>query len=181
MPRTLCKWFLAESWGWRRFLADCLIGAVSSPFRLLWVIWWIALGVALAHRLERFYGLSQWVGAPLSIALVLLIVWAFSLGRLLLFFPFPPCRRGKCRSMDAYTWVMGRLYGQEKWSTYHYWCKCGDEYIRESKRFLQVLPDGTRQTYMKLVGFRKWQPESAKQNSADGVGDGQKQASTLRG
>jgi hypothetical protein len=138
----------------------------------LWVILWIALGVFLADVLNRDVGLSRWIGVPLSVSFVLLFVWALALGRLLLLFPFPPCRQGKCRSIDAYTWMMGRLYGREKWSTYHYWCKCGDEYIREGKRFMQVLPDGTRQAYMKLVGFRKWQAETKPQSSEDGGGNG---------
>ena len=168
MQIAYCKWFTSESSGWLRFLADGFIGLLWLPLRLVSASWWIAWGVVLADGLNRLFGLSRWIGGPLSLSFVLLVVWASSLGRLLVFFPFPPCRRGQCRDIDAYTWVKGRIYGREKWGMYHYWCKCGDEYIREGKRFLQVLPDGTRQAYMALVGFRKWQLEPAYQDRTGG-------------
>ena len=161
MQVLLWKWFFSESWGWRRFLADSVIGTIHSFFRLLLLICWIALGVVLGDLLNRFCGIPKWLGTPLSITVVFLCAWAFFLLRLLVFFPFPPCRRGQCRNINAYTWVMGRVYGQEGWRTYRYWCKCGDEYVREGNRFKFVQPDGNRQTYMRLVGFRKWKEERA--------------------
>ena len=93
----------------------------------------------------------------MSVVFVLLLIWVLTLGNLLLRFPFPPCRQGRCRTIDAYTWIRGRIYGREKWNTYHYWCRCGDEYVREGKRFFQVLPDGTKKPYMMLAGFQKWE------------------------
>ncbi len=174
MKHVYSKWFLSESWGWRRFLADTFVGVIYSPFNLLWVIWWTALGYTLAIRLNERWGLYTWIGIPASIALVYLLLWVLSLMRIILIFPLPPCKQGLCRGIDGYTWVMGHIYGRERRGTFHYWCKCGDEYVREGKRFFYVCPDGTRQIYMTLVGFRKWQFESQR-NMGDLSGHRDKQ------
>lgn len=151
--------FMSQASGWMRFLADAFVGIGHSPIRLLWMSCLGALGLLFADYFNAICSLNKWIGVPLSMALVFLFAWALLLGRLLLFFPFPPCCRGQCGSIDEYTWNMGRIFGYERWRIYHYWCKCGDEYIREGRRFYQVLPDGTRKPYLKLIGFRKWQAD----------------------
>lgn len=165
MKISFYKWFTAESWGWRRFLADGFLGILWWPLRLVSSICVIAIGVVLADFFQREIGLSRWIGVPLSVSFMLLLTWVLTLGRLLFFFPFPPCRQGQCRTIDAYTWVKGRIYGREKWNTYHYWCRCGDEYIREGRRLSYVLPDGTQKPYLILDGFRKWKTKEARQAS----------------
>jgi len=148
--------FSSEPYSWLRFLADGFIGVIWVPMRLLSVICWLALGVVLAEKLNRFMSISFWVAVPFAVTFVLLLIWAVSIGWVLLFFPFPSCRKGKCCNISDYTWGMGRIYGREKWGVYHYWCRCGDEYIHKGKQFLQVLPDGTKRPYMTRTGFRTW-------------------------
>jgi hypothetical protein len=58
--------------------------------------------------------------------------------------------------MVQFTWNWGSFFGREKGGQYWYKCACGDQYIRKRNRFIEVLPDGTKRPYKKLVGFRKW-------------------------
>jgi hypothetical protein len=85
-----------------------------------------------------------------------ILTWAIWLGRILFFYPFPFCRRGKCHSIEDYRWYIDAIFGRVGRGVYLYKCKCGDEYIREGKRFMEILPDGTKRPYKKLVSFRKW-------------------------
>ncbi len=145
-----------EHWGFLRFLADGFIGLLFIPSRFLVLFGWFAAGSIMAKTLNRFAGISMLIGTTLSVLFILLLLWAISVGRLLIFFPFPPCRQKKCNSISDYTWIMGRIYGREKWGVYRYWCMCDDEYIRQGKRFMQVSDD-TEQSYMILDSFRNWQ------------------------
>jgi hypothetical protein len=153
-------WLTDESWGFLRFLADEWVGFPWSIGRFLAIGCWIGLGFGLARLFERL-GLVRVSTAIqlVAILLVFLFVWAVSIGRLLLFFPFPSCCNGKCRDITAYEWRIGYIYGRKEWGVYHYRCRCGDEYIREGKRFLRVLPDGSKEPYMILTGFRKWEKD----------------------
>ena len=82
-------------------------------------------------------------------------------GGLLLFFPLPFCRRGKCQAFGQdYIWRLGTLFGYETKGTYSYKCACGDIYIRNGARFMELLPDGTRRPYKRLVDFREWADDS---------------------
>lgn len=159
MQAKSCNWLLNESWGWGRFLTDGLIGIIWWPFRLITAICCVAAGVAVADMLSSAFGIPGWAAVPLSITGVLLLVWAVVLGRILLFFPFPPCKRGTCQGIGAYTWAKGRIYGRERWRTYRYWCGCGDEYVRRGDEFRQVLSDGEERPYLRLDQFGKWRSE----------------------
>jgi hypothetical protein len=101
---------------------------------------------------------GYWVFAFLGLVAGLIVARAVLVGRLRLFFPFPLCRQGKCyRFGRDYVWRLGTLFGYEGKGIYLYKCRCGDMYIRETKRFRELLRDDTRRRYKKLVAFRKWQ------------------------
>jgi len=89
------------------------------------------------------------------------ITWLALKNRLLFFFPFPLCRRGKCYRLGTdCVWRIGTLFGYETKGIYSYKCRCGDVYIREGKRFMELLPDDTLRPYKKLIAFRKWADDS---------------------
>jgi hypothetical protein len=110
----------------------------------------------LADFLKKSWGIGPWIGYSIGFVIVFFLSWAILLGHILLFFPFPSCRQRKCHSIDDYTWNIGSFLGREGWGVYSYKCECGNEYVREGKRFMEVLPDGTKRPYKKLIGFRKW-------------------------
>jgi hypothetical protein len=85
-----------------------------------------------------------------------LLTWLVVLTRNLLLMPFPECRRGKCHTYRDYVWRRGTLYGWEKGGLFRYRCKCGDEYVRDGNKFLQVLSDGTTHSYKKYERGKKW-------------------------
>jgi|SRR5580658_5407114 hypothetical protein len=126
--------------------------------RLLGWAFWIICGTLLGLALERTWGkLGFFVGFVVGMMGGVIVLWAVLLGRLLLWFPLPICRRGRCHRFGKdYEWRSGTIYGWEGKGLYLYVCKCGDKYIRRAGRFMEVLPDGTRRPYQKLVGFRRW-------------------------
>jgi hypothetical protein len=125
--------------------------------RLIVTAIWIASGVVLGSMLGRTWGtLGNVLGFLAGILIAFLLTWLIVLSRNLLLMPFPECRRGKCRTYRGYVWKRGTLYGREKGGIFRYRCKCGDEYIRDGNRFLQVLSDGTTRSYKKYEGGKKW-------------------------
>lgn len=152
----LTEWFLNESWGWRRYLADCFANMLTNPVR---VVWWSIYGggaVALGKKISQNMGLPQWPVVLLMIICVFLVVWGISLFWRFVLFPLPPCRNGCCRKMTDYTWPMGSVFGKIGWGWHLYWCGCGDRYLRRRRVFYYVSPDGCEHSYMKRTGFRKW-------------------------
>ena len=125
--------------------------------RLLVTGFWVACGMLLAMYLGKLWGIGGYcIGFVVGIVAAFLFTWIIILGRVLLFLPFPPCRNGKCNRLGEYVWQQGTIYGWTKWGVYSYRCKCGDYYIRDRKRFMQLLSDGTKQPYKKLIGIREW-------------------------
>ncbi|WP_124327403.1 hypothetical protein [Desulfonema ishimotonii] len=159
MKNIFYKWITNESWGFLRFLADGFVGLLFIPARFLVIFWWFSIGCFIAKALNGFIGINFLIGSIWAFLFILLLLWAISLGRLLIFFPFPSCRQKKCNNINDYTWTMGQIYGREKWGVHRYWCRCGDEYVRQGKRFMRILPDGTKQPYMILGSFRNWQTD----------------------
>lgn len=151
------RWLTAE-WGFLAFLLEALIGGAAGLWRFLRTVSIMMVGMFLASVFGGPRDAAFWIAAPFSVVLVCLFLWAVSLSRLLLFFPFPSCRNGRCRGISAYYWSLGTTYGRERWGVYRYRCCCGDEYIREGKRFFFVRPDGSKQPYMTLTDFRTWTP-----------------------
>jgi hypothetical protein len=156
MKVTLWNLLFARPWGWGEFLGDALFGGHASAARFLRTLCFFSAIFLMANRLKRLWGVEYWIGYPVGFVVVFLLAWAVLLGRILLLFPFPSCRHGKCHSIDDYTWNWGSLFGREAWGVYYYKCKCGHQYIREGKRFMEILSDGTKCPYKKLIGFRKW-------------------------
>ena len=105
---------------------------------------------------------GYYVSALFGSIVGLIITRAILVGRLRLFFPLPLCRQGKCRRLGRdYVWRLGTLFGYETRGIYLYKCRCGDTYIREGKRFMELVADDTLRSYKKLIGFRKWADDSS--------------------
>ena len=60
----------------------------------------------------------------------------------------PSCRNGKCTVRDYEVSVnsVGLIFR----------CKCGDRYVHENGRFMEILPDGSRRHYKKRTILGKW-------------------------
>ena len=155
-----------------RFLFDLVLLARTGP-RLLAVVLCVGCGNLLGVLSWR------WAGEPplglvllpaLGVLVVTFLFWALQLGRLRLFYPFPLCRKGKCRTHRDYTWDVRTIYGRVGWGCYVYRCNCDDHYFRRGKRFMViVLPEHLKETsgdiaiteentrpYKRLTGFRQW-------------------------
>ena len=116
--------------------------------RLLVTAIWIASGVAISSLLGRIWGTSGYVlGFLAGILSAFILTWLTVLSRNVLLLPFPICRRGKCQGRRGYVWKRGSIYGREQGGIFRYRCKCGDEYIRDGNRFMEVLSDGTTRPY----------------------------------
>ena len=144
-----------------RFLLDGFAGTPRSVFRLISVWFCLAIGVIfgrlLGNQLENLCGLAGcWAGYIIGFMAVLIIIWLAFLGHISLFPRFTTCRKQKCHRIHDYGWPIGAIYGRVGWGVYRFGCRCGDEYICEGKKFLEILPDGTKRPYKKLIGFRKW-------------------------
>jgi hypothetical protein len=130
--------------------------------KLLITTFWIIFAAALGHELHRSWGAVGYiVGFPAGFAGAFMLTWAVIVGRILVLYPFPVCRQGKCRGFRQFAWRLGTIHGWEEWGLHRYRCQCGDQYIRRGRRFNQLLPDGKELPYKRLVGFRTW---------ADGAG-----------
>jgi len=126
--------------------------------RLLMVSLWFACGAIFGLAFERHWGhpglYLGWIVGTLS---GMAVTWALLLTRLLFLFPLPPCKQGRCTRIGKdYVWKRGRILGYEGNGVYLYKCNCGDQYLRQGKKFLELLPDGTSRPFKRLVGFRKW-------------------------
>jgi hypothetical protein len=125
--------------------------------RLLVTAIWIAGGVVLSSALGRAWGgFGYALGFLAGIVSLFLLTWMVVLSRNLLLMPFPVCRRGKCHSYRDYVWKRGTLYGWEKGGIFRYHCRCGDQYVRNGDRFLEIQSDGTLRPYKRYECGNKW-------------------------
>jgi hypothetical protein len=135
---------------------------MSLP-RFLVTTSWVLCGFLLATHLQSWGAVWVIIGFLTGGTVAFIITWFLLLGRLLLFFPLPICRNGKCsRFGKDYVWKKGTIYGWEKWGKYRYKCKCGDQYVRQATKFMIVASDGSIHPYKKLVGFRHWEDDGEK-------------------
>ena len=155
---SLGKTFLSILTTFVVFLIEGMTG--RTAVRMFLVYFWLSCGALLGGILSGFLNITRWVTVPTGILIVLLLMWAVMVGRLLLFFPLPLCRRGKCRELFDYRWKVGSIFGREKWGIYSYKCECGDSYVRHGRRFMLLNADGTKCPYKKLIGFRTWIDDS---------------------
>ena len=167
MKITPQRLLYAVQWSWLYFLIYALVGKTFVTTLRMIII--VILATCLGIILKKNWGISEGAGAIIGILIICAVLWAVLLGRLLLFVPFPFCRKGKCHSIDDYSWFHGTFFGKCKWGVYWYKCHCGDQYLRRGKRFMEFIPEvtvppspwvninkGTTRPYKKLVGFRKW-------------------------
>jgi hypothetical protein len=156
------RFVFSPTTGIGRFLADAFIGQLTSVTRLVLAATTVATGLVLGRVVGNTL-LASWgfggrvVGVVICAATLLVLLWAVVLGRILLFFPFPTCRRGRCSTISDYAWDMGTLYGKRRWGTYSYTCRCGDRYERVGRTFVAIDPDGSRSVLRRLRGFRTWE------------------------
>ena len=144
---------------WIRFCVCCeafLLPKLTIP-RLVWFIYVFSWGAGFAVYLGAHCGvIGHYIGFICGVIFgffhPILLLW----GLFALFYPCPQCRRGKCRHYTDFVWRKWTFFGYEKWRAWRYMCSCGDEHIFDGNRFMEVLPDGTKRPYKKLVGFRKW-------------------------
>jgi len=124
--------------------------------RLIGTTIWIACGAILGSFLGNRWGAFGYIfGFLAGFLSASVLTWLILVTQNLFLMPFPECRRGKCHSFRDYVWKRGTIYGREKGGIFRYRCKCGDEYIRDGKRFMQVLSDGTTRPY-KRYEHGKW-------------------------
>src|SRR5258708_290639 len=109
--------------------------------RLLMITFWIGCGATVALSLINTWGvIAAFIGFVLGVTGGITITWAITLGRILLFFPLPLCRQGKCQRFGKdYVWRKGTVYGKCKWGVYLYKCRCGDQYLRRGKKFMEFI------------------------------------------
>lgn len=136
--------------------ADDAKRMVTLP-RFLVTTGWIASGVALGTFVGKKWGAIGYIsGFALGTYGAFCLTWLVLVTRNVLLRPFPVCRQGKCRTFREYVWKRGSIYGWEKGGIFRYRCRCGDEYLRVGKRFLQVLDDGATRPYKKYQRGGKW-------------------------
>jgi len=107
----------------------------------------IGCGVVLAQFLGRSLG---WLGYLIGFLVGILIAFAvlYLLGRVesCLLPHLPICRGGRCKYKDYEL-----IQGGHRDPGFLYRCKCGDTYVHipAEKRFMELLPDGTKRPYKK--------------------------------
>lgn len=164
--------------GFLRFLMEGVLCAKTLP-RLLAIqnvfVSGMALGIAAWCWAGCPFGGFGFVAAVTSSNLMLaFVLWILLLGRILLFYPFPTCKKSPCSTIADYNWDARFIFGRAGWNSYIYECRCGDFYLRHGRRFLIVVepepgpeehPEKSRDVritgantrpYVKLTGFRTW-------------------------
>lgn len=128
-----------------------------TALRFWLVTFYFACAASLAVIVRFRWGWPGLAAAfPLGICLGACIVEV--LWRLLVFLrPWPQCRRGNCRQSTDYLYPEGSLYGyDEEAQAWRLKCRCGDQYLFDGKRFMELTKDNRRLPYKRLVGLRKW-------------------------
>ena len=161
-----------ENTSFTRFIYDIFAGItlVYGLLRLLWIILWVSVsGIAvvllwqLSGATATNFELFLMVGIPPLTFAIFLLLWAYKLILILLLFPFPECKQGKCQGINKYHWQPGMVYGKcnlnygwRRWRWHHYWCSCGDHYVRIGRKFMSVTEDFETTPYKRVQGFRTW-------------------------
>jgi hypothetical protein len=161
---------ITAQWGWPMFALYTVLG--KNLIDLFRGMAFFATAGIIAGSLKTKFGFTPFLASVALLPCLISLAWFLLLTRLLIFRPFPVCRKGKCRGIDDYYWQHGRYFGKCTWSFYLYCCRCGDYYLRRGKRFMEWLPTeeskhdirkGITRPYLRLVGFRKWQADTAQQ------------------
>jgi len=117
----------------------------------------ICAGYACGKFIGSHFGIIGWIVGVFIGALGAIAGW-FALWKLGDIYekwrPFRPiCKKGKCSS-DDYNLVQSLEDGAI------FRCKCGTQYFRSGRRFLELLDNGETVAYMKRRGlFGRWEPD----------------------
>ncbi|MFA6244422.1 MAG: hypothetical protein WC655_25995 [Candidatus Hydrogenedentales bacterium] len=151
------------------FVVHLLAGASrlknTSFFPLLFIVFlgtWLSAGL-----IDLPVASASWtkvMGVLIGATVTSVVFWLVTLAYTLVFYPFPVCANGKCHKMSDYIWSIGTIYGWEALGFHHYWCACGDEYVRLGRRrFARVSGNGEDchfVPYKRLSGIREWVDDS---------------------
>jgi hypothetical protein len=155
----------------QRFVVLGFISTRTLP-RLLAIQAVITCGALIGMLLCRWTGtpiesLGFYVSSVLSCLILIIILWVFILGRLLLFYPLPICRNGKCCGYKEYSWSTMSIYGRMQWGHYLY--------LRHHKKFIEIvapepsdsqfgewipITEANIRAYKRLSKFRNWIDDS---------------------
>lgn len=125
--------------------------------RLIGTSIWIACGVMSSFLLGHVFGAFGYVlGFLVAVVAGFLLTWLVLVTLNVWLNSRPDCRRGKCRTFRDYVWKRGTVYGRERDGTFRYRCRCGDEYVRDGRRLLELLKDGTTRPYKRYKGRGRW-------------------------
>ena len=122
---------------------------IELPF----VLAFVAVGVVAAAWAAQYVG---WIGYPLGFIAGVGLSTGGVIGVLALIMYVwperPVCENGRCQSGD---------YDLRRASDTLYWfCRCGQRYRNEGRRFYKVREDGSYEPYMIKKPFRGWFPDA---------------------
>jgi hypothetical protein len=112
---------------------------------------------------DRFGRAGYVIGLPIGAAVMLAILsgamlaWIYIQGLLFSGVPgFPVCRNGRCRGgrltdPGDYTTVWN-----DDWTVLGFRCRCGDNYRKVGRRFVEVAPDGSFKPYLIWSRVKGW-------------------------
>ena len=120
----------------------------------------VAVGVAVAVAGAKHYGwLGAVIGFPVGFIGTLLLVYLLIAIPEMLWLAgpkYPPCHNGCCRWRE---WSTGDYEIKNVDGDMVLRCRCGRDYDRRGRRFMERLPDGTFKPYMVHRPFRGWFPD----------------------
>lgn len=114
-------------------------------------------GVLFAQFLGKSFGwLGYCIGFPVGLLTAFAVVDVLERTYYMAFPYRPQCRRGRCTS-KSYELIQG---GRRD-PSFVLQCKCGDQYIHipAEKRFMELLPDGTKRPYKKRGFLGIWKDD----------------------
>ena len=124
----------------------------------------LGAGVFVAAYAGKHYGvLGAVMGFPLGVAGTFAAVYllVFSAGLVEGLFTglpwLPPCAQCGCKAgllVDMGDYEIALRGDEPSWR-----CRCGRVFQKQGRRFLEVLPDGTRRPHLVWRPFRGWRPD----------------------
>src|SRR3984957_16397120 len=141
MSISVRKSLYEAQWSWLMFIFYAIFGWKDNVIRFIPLFTMIVLSEGLAIFVKKTFEIPEWVAMAVSFVVVFSVAWILLLMRLLLFVPFPTCKKGKCSNIDDYSFFHGTFFGKCKWGVYWYKCRCGDQYLRRGKKFMEFIPE----------------------------------------
>ena len=117
----------------------------------------MSCGVVTAESQYHVHGIvGGALGFVVGLGVAVYASWAPLLIIMLLFFPMPPCRSGRSRTIFGYQWNPMNIFGYTGKGVFLYRCRCGDTYIRIGRRVVNIEIEGKVSPYKELKGFYTW-------------------------